>query len=461
MGQFDNITGQIAYDQRAAELGAAAQRQALANAPQAGGYGYVPRGVSDPESLGYSLAAAERMNRGQGYDPRATGHSYRFGEQQMQNQLGQGFRAFNDTGKGNLDIALQNSGDVRAYQDAVNAREQYATGGWGAMADSNRYYLGGNREWAGNRIGQMDARAAAMQEPGRYQSTLDGLAMYQGAAAGQIAGVGGQIGNVAGQVGGVGGQIGQAANGVGYQGQLNAAGGLYALGQQGQGPSAAEMAMRAQAGQALQGQAAMAAAGRGANAGLAMQNASGANATIQGNLIAQIGQQRAAEDLAYRQQRMQALGAAGGMYGNAMGSQVSALGQQANVYGQQGQLYGQQAGAYGAAGQMAGAAGQTVMGGSQLDLARDEAARAYYGMGTGLATTQLGADTAFDAARTGNYLNDLSIRQTGRDQRAAADKAFGRQLLGGGLMAAGALGAGFTGGASLAAVPAGAAIANG
>jgi len=349
----------------------------------------------------------------------------------LRNTFGRGFTA-SDQGRGLLDLAEQFKDDPAGYEAAVANRKLYETGGWNPHANSAAYQLGGNAEWVGNRVGQMDAAAAAMGQPSRYQPGIDMAGMYQAGAAGQIAGVGRQFGGVANQIGG-------AATGAGYAGQMNAANALYAMGQQPQGMSASEMAMRTQAGQALQGNAALAAGARGANAGLGMRNAAMGNAAIQGNLVSQLGQQRANEDLAYRTQRMQALGAGGQAYGQAMGSQVDALGQQANVLGGQGQMYGQ-------AGQMAGQAGEMALRGAQLELTRDDAARQYLGMGQQIAQTDMGSKIAYDSARTGNYLTHYGIDKAGIDAKAARDSQFANNLIGGAFTAAGAVAGGLMGG---------------
>lgn len=352
-------------------------------------------------------------------------------QQVLRGEMGRGFQG-NAYGTQNQDLAIQNLDDPNRYQDELSRRRLYETGGWDSHADSQSYYLGGNRDYAGQRMAQMDAGAAAMGAPSRYQPGIDYAGMVQMGAANQIAGVGGQFGGVANQIGG-------AANGAGYGGQMRSADALYAMGQQPQGMSASEMAMRSQAGQALQSNAALAAGARGANAGLGMRNAAMGNSAVQGNVISQLGQQRANEDLAYRNQRMQALGAAGQGYGNAMGSQVSALGQQANVLGGQAQTYG-------AAGQMAGAAGQMALQGAGLEISRDDAARQYYGLGNSTAATQLGASMGYDAQRTGNYLTEYGIEKGIQAQKDSESRAFDRQLLGAALTAGGAVVGGLAGG---------------
>lgn len=146
----------------------------------------------------------------------------------------------------------------------------------------------------------------------------------------------------------IAGAMGETANGSSYRGQMRNAGALEAFGQAPTGPSAAELAMRQQSSQAMQGNLAMAATGTGASSNSLMLNAMNRNAQQQGALAQQVGVQRAAETQAQRGQQMAALQGAAGLYGQAGQMQQNAYQGQAgivgNVAGQNNQLASMYAG---------------------------------------------------------------------------------------------------------------------
>lgn len=168
---------------------------------------------------------------------------------------------------------------------------------------------------------------------------------------------------------GVGEALRNTTLGAGYQGQVRNAAALEAMAGAPTGPSAAELAMRQQSGQAMQQNLAMAASGTGAsNASLAL-NAMNRNAMQQGALAQSVGVQRAQEDQARRAQQMAALQGAGAMYGQAGQFQQNAIQGQANIMGNVAGQNNQVLGTYAGVGQ---ANQQNALGVAQMKQQQDQ-----------------------------------------------------------------------------------------
>lgn len=272
---------------------------------------------------------------------------------------------------------LDNGASTAQVQHDLYNRRFQELGGQGWDMDPNAFFLGGNENYA-NRANQNLQDLSSSMLAGRDsiftgESTLvpkfdQANGYLQGAGA---AGLGatnqanlmaGQAGQIAGMTGNIAGQAGNIAGAAG--GAITAGQGLLALGLNPQvGPSAAELAMRQTADQNIAGQAALAAGARGGNAGLALQNAAANQAQIGGNLQAQIGVQRAAEDVTNRQLQQEALSRAAGAYG-----------QGGTTYGLAGQVYGLAGENAGLAGDTYGKAGDLFLGTGQLGLGAGELA---------------------------------------------------------------------------------------
>ena len=261
------------------------------------------------------------------------------------------------------------------------------------------------------------------------------------------------------------------ANGQGAQGQFGAADRLMGFSQMPAGPSVAEQQLRMGGDQAMRQQMAMAAGARGGNAALALQNAGQNQGDIMGNLNGQLGIQRAQEDMANRQFAANAAQAAGNTYGQAAGTQMNAMGGAANIFGGvannqlgQGQIYGgianNQLGQAntnlgltntyaGLAAQQAGFQGQQNELNDRTNLAREA-------LGYGIQNDERNAELQQGALDTQRYGIDRNVAVQLQLQQNKQNNDLWQKILGGSIMAAGAVAAPFTGGASLAAEPYGA-----
>lgn len=188
----------------------------------------------------------------------------------------------------------------------------------------------------------------------------------------------------------------------------------------GQTPSVAELAMRQASGNAMRQNLAMAASGTGPSSTAALINAQNQNTGQQGQLVQQLGVQRAGEITQARED-----------LGNLLGQQRGAIANEAGVYGNLANVYGglgQQAGAQ-ALGQAGLQAGQ-----NQLN---QQANQYYYGQGANWIQGQAGL-LAQRAANQNNFTLGLQSNAINQQQ---ANNAQSNTLIGGGLQAAGTIGA--------------------
>jgi len=360
----------------------------------------------------------------------------------------------------NFDVLARNAnavagGDLNRLQQDVYNR-QYLINPLTAQADPSKQYFAGNPDYAAAQQRMMQAQAAGAM--GRAAPVIDTSAMqpWQLGAQSSMANMGNQAGmlNLAGgNLNAQGYAMNNVATGAGYQGQIGAAQGLQALGQMPAGPSVAEQAMRMQSAQNERTQAALAAGARGGNSALALNNAAANAATTGGQLQQQIGMQRAQEDMANRQFSAQALGAAGGMYGQAAGTQLGAYGGASNAYGNAASAYGNAGNLYGNVGAL-GLQGAGQMGNIAQQNAGNALQQTQLNQTYGLGSQQLGADymksqlnatVQADANRTQNATNIAANRYANRDRTGEGTitgSAGGDKVLGAG---ASALGTAFTG----------------
>lgn len=272
--------------------------------------------------------------------------------------------------------------------------------------------------------------------------------------------------------------LGAQANGQAVQGQFGAAQQLQGMAGMPAGPSVAQQQLRMGSDAAMQQQMAMASGARGGNTALASANAGAQQGAIEGQLNQNQALLRAQEDMANRTFSANALQGAAGIYGNAGQAQTGALGAAGAAYGQ----------AAGIQQQGYGAAGQAFQGIANNQLGQAAQANTLTSTYAGMAGQQLGADMNQRSLndQSSIALQGLGINTLQGEQNAALQQqgqnlnvnlgAYGtnmgasaaqnarnddltRTILGGSIAAAGAVAAPFTGGASLAAVPAGTAIA--
>lgn len=261
--------------------------------------------------------------------------------------------------------------------------------------------IGGDPNFVTDQFGNLiKAGDAAQTRQGAQINTagVDPFMAGAGGALGSAEGSAAQLGNVGGSIYGTGntlaGYAGQATPGSGLEGQ--AGHGLLALGGAQQGPSASVLAMQNANAQALQSNQALAASARGSNAGLALQAASANQGNVNTALTQQVGQQRAAEDLAYKQQQANAYTGAANVFSNQFGEQTGATTAAGNAYGNAGNAYGAQGGLYGSiAGQNAGLANinagiatQNASNQQQQQQLNDAFQQTNQSQGYGLQTTQ-------------------------------------------------------------------------
>lgn len=347
-------------------------------------------------------------------------------------------------------------GSVLAYND-LNQRR---TGGYNPWTDANMYQLGGDPNYATNTAAQLNANAAAADQRTGVEVNQAGMAPWASGLAGAYGGAMGSadaLGGQAQQINGVAGQLASSATGAGYTGQLGTAGSLQALAQMPAGPSAAEMAMQAQAGAAQRQQASMAAGARGGNSALALASAANNAATLGGQSVQQIGQQRAAEDLANRQFSAQTLGQASNAFGAAAGTQQAGLTGAANAYGAGGGVLSNQAGAYQGAGGLAqgglGAASTVAQQNSANEVNQralnQQSALTQQGAARDVIAQQTANNVAYDTNRTGAYMgirgqNLGAADTTGRGTLTGSKGADA--VLGGVIQAASTVGGGIVAG---------------
>jgi hypothetical protein len=346
-----------------------------------------------------------------------------------------------------------------------------SVGNWENYAPESSAFLGGNPNIPNSPGGtdsfsgrantalQTQAAGAAMRQAPQINTGATNMIMSgAGQALGQANGTNflgvANAGNLAG-----------TATGAGYQGEIAAAQQLGRMAIMPAGPSVAEQQLRMGGDAAMQQQMAMASAARGGNAGLALQNAGANQGQIMGNLNAQLGVQRAQEDMANRQFAANAAQAAGGMFGQAAGTQQAG-------YGAAGQALGTIAGNQvaqantqaGIGGVYAGLAGQQAQLGLGQQQLNDQTMLASEGMGYDLLNRERAALMQQQQNQANENIAAYGINK-GVDaqaalQRSAQNDQWMKELVGGGIAAAGAIAAPFTGGASLAAVPAGVGIAS-
>jgi len=114
--------------------------------------------------------------------------------------------------------------------------------------------------------------------------------------------------------------VGQENMGTGLAGLYGTADALNQYAAQGPGPSLAQAQLEANTAAAMRQQLAIAGSGRGAGGGAAAyRNAAAQQAMIQGGANAQAAMLQAQEAQNWRQAQLQAMGAAGGMYGQGAG----------------------------------------------------------------------------------------------------------------------------------------------
>jgi len=318
--------------------------------------------------------------------------------------------SYSDFGGDYKDAAQQHINDPNAdaYLAEVARRRMLETGGASRLSDPTNYWLNQDPNFARNEYAKLQTAAGGALMTQAPQMDLSRVGQYANSA------------NWAGDAAmGAGGQV----IGAGNQ--------LMALSQMPAGPSVAELAMRRQAADAQTAQASLAAGAMGANSALALRNAAQGSAAIQGNLVGQLGQQRAAEDMANRQFAAQAAAQAGGLYGQGAG-----------IYGQVGDQRLSAANMYG------GLAGQQAGLNQQQQQINNQASQYYTQLGYGLIGDQTNARMGYDANRTNTALQEYGIRKGAEAQERAATT----QLIGAGVSAAGAVGGAMVGG------PAGAAV---
>jgi len=258
--------------------------------------------------------------------------------------------------------------------------KQLVGGSTPASADPNAHVLAGDPAYAKNTsdmlyntgaVGQGRQAPAAAQTYAATTPYLQGVTTAQGNVGTAAQGVGGaadQLGRQGNVSNAIAGSLYQQGQRLGEgQGLVGRAGnGLLALGQMPAGPSAAELAMRAQGQQAVQQQAALAAGARGGNSALALQNAAANSASIGGNLAGQVGIQRAQEDMANRQFSANALSGAASIFGNQNQQALGATQAAGAGVSQAGQLFGAQGQTYGAQGQLGLGQGQLGLGAANV-----------------------------------------------------------------------------------------------
>lgn len=237
-----------------------------------------------------------------------------------------------------------------------------ALGSGPAKVDPHSGQIGGDPNFVTDQFGNLIKAGDAAQTRQGAQINTAGVDPFMVGAGGALGNAGGsatQLGNVGGSIYGTGdtlaGYAGQATPGSGLEGQAGK--GLLALGGAPQGPSASVLAMQNANAQALQSNQALAASARGSNTGLALQAASANQGNLDTALTQQVGQQRAAEDLAYKTQQANALTGASNVFSNQFGERAGATTAAGNAYGNAGNAYGAQGGLYSnIAGQNAGLA---------------------------------------------------------------------------------------------------------
>lgn len=335
----------------------------------------------------------------------------------------------------NLDLIIGNQGSLAAGNNLPFAQQafqrSYLNDPNTVMSDPSMYMFNGDPNFAANRAQGLNMQAAAAQ--GRVGPQINGAAtnmMFTGAGNSLQQANGTNflgVGNANALAG--------VANGAGYQGQLSSAQGLQNLaGHLDDGPSPAEMAMRQSNDAGLANQAALAASARGGNSALAMRNAASNAAGLNAQTTQNVGIQRAQEQYAVNQQKMQALGMANQGFGGAAGTQQGAYGAAGGLLGN---IAGNQVGQANTGVQMGGIYANMANAQGQLGLgtmnANDQYSTSMQELANRYLSQQLQASGNYNQNRTQNTANILTNQYANRDKSGegtitgsgGGDKALG------------------------------------